>query len=145
MSNFTKLHLSHEIYRYKPVFSQFLWNLTFIFSDSLEKFSLMMTNNIFRPKKKVKKNAIFFKLLWYKVFVPWGLKLLDFLVEWVLISFFLKKKEIKFFKAKMNIIFVKQKRRGHILPDSFCADSKTINEGRGLSFHIRTVISVRFL
>ena len=145
MSNFTKLHLSHEIYRYLPVFSQFLWNLTFIFSDSLEKFSLMMTIITSLGLKKCKKNAIFFKLLWYKVFVHWGLKLLNFLGNSLLISFFLKKKEIKFFKAKMNIIFVKQKRRGHILPDSFCADSKTINEGRGLSFHIRTVISVRFL
>ena len=52
MSNFTKLHLTHEIFRILPVFSQFLWNLTFIFSDSHEKFSLVllqMTIYIFRP------------------------------------------------------------------------------------------------
>ena len=66
-----------------------------------------MTNNIYRPKKNVKKKAIFFKLFSYKVFVHWRLKLLNFLVDSVLISFFLKKKEIKFFKAKMNIIYVK--------------------------------------
>ena len=50
---------------------------------------------------------MFFKLFWYKVFVHWGLKLLIFLVNSLLITFFLKKKEIKFFKAKMNIIYVK--------------------------------------
>ena len=37
MSNFTKLHLTHEIFRILPVFSQFLWNLAFIFSDAHEK------------------------------------------------------------------------------------------------------------
>ena len=35
--------------------------------------------------KNVKKNAIFFKLFWYKVFVHWELKLLNFLVDCVLI------------------------------------------------------------
>ena len=52
MSNFTKLHLSLEIFKNLPVFSQFLWNLTLIFSDSHEKFSLVllqMTNYIFSP------------------------------------------------------------------------------------------------
>ena len=34
--------------------------------------------------KNVKKNAIFFKLFWYKVFVHWKLKLLNFLVDSVL-------------------------------------------------------------
>ena len=36
------------------MFSQFLWNLTFIFSDSHEEFSLVlsqMTNYIFSPSK----------------------------------------------------------------------------------------------
>ena len=36
--------------------------------------------------ENVKKNAIFFKLFWYKVFVHWKLKLLNFLVDSVLIS-----------------------------------------------------------
>ena len=31
MSNFTKRHLTHEIFRILPVFSQLLWNLTFYF------------------------------------------------------------------------------------------------------------------
>ena len=35
--------------------------------------------------KNVKKNAIFFKLFWYKVFVHWKLKLLNFLVDSVLL------------------------------------------------------------
>ena len=39
MSNFTKLHLTHESFRILPVFSQFLWNFTFIFSVSRKKFS----------------------------------------------------------------------------------------------------------
>ena len=33
------------------------------------------------PLKNVKKNAILFKLFWYKVFVHWKLKLLNFLVD----------------------------------------------------------------
>ena len=37
--------------------------------------------------KNVKKNAIFFKLFWYEVFVHWKLKLLNILVDSVLISF----------------------------------------------------------
>ena len=43
-----------------------------------------MTN--YQPLKNVKKNAIFFKLFWYKVFVLRGLQLLNFLVDSVLIS-----------------------------------------------------------
>ena len=37
-----------------------------------------------KPLKNVKKNAIFFKLFWYKVFVLWKLKLLNFLMDSVL-------------------------------------------------------------
>ena len=37
------------------------------------------------PLKNVKKNAILFKLFWYKAFVHWKLKLLNFLVDSVLI------------------------------------------------------------
>ena len=53
MSNFTKFHLRQEIFTVLPVFSQFLWNLTFIFLDSHEKCSLVllqMTNFIFKPE-----------------------------------------------------------------------------------------------
>ena len=52
--NFTKLHLVQEIFRILPVFSQFLWNLTFIFSASHEKVSLVLlqiTNYIYSPWK----------------------------------------------------------------------------------------------
>ena len=34
---FAKWHLTHEIFRILPLFSQFYWNLTFIFSGSHEK------------------------------------------------------------------------------------------------------------
>ena len=40
----------HKIFRILPVFSQFLWNLTFIFLDFHEKFPLVLlqtTNYIF--------------------------------------------------------------------------------------------------
>ena len=73
--------------RILPVFSQFLWNLTFIFSDSREKFSLVllqMTNYIFSPWKMKKKKAVFHNLFWYKVFVQWKLKLPNFLMDSVL-------------------------------------------------------------
>ena len=64
MSNFTKLHLTHT--SSLPVFSQFLWNLTFIFSDYYEKFSLVFVfvfiylphdynNYKDMPKKKCRK------------------------------------------------------------------------------------------
>ena len=43
-----------------------------------------MTN--YQPLKNVKKNAIFFKVFWYKVFVLRELQLLNFLVDSVLIS-----------------------------------------------------------
>ena len=42
MSNFTKLHLTQEIFKVLPVFSQFLWNLILIFSGSHQKFSLAL-------------------------------------------------------------------------------------------------------
>ena len=47
MSNFTKLHLTHKIFIILPVFSLFLWNLTFLFSDSDGKFSLVLLQNFF--------------------------------------------------------------------------------------------------
>ena len=49
-----------------------------------------VTTDDFKPFKNVKKNAIFFKLFWYKVFVHWKLKLLNFLVDSVLIPLTLK-------------------------------------------------------
>ena len=46
--------LNMKFLEFYPLFLQFLWNLTFIFSDSHEKFSLVllqMTNYIFSPWK----------------------------------------------------------------------------------------------
>ena len=40
---------------------------------------------IFSSWKMYKKNAILFKLFWYKIFVLWKLKLLNFLTDSVLI------------------------------------------------------------
>ena len=83
------MHLTHDIFRILPVFSQFLWNLTFIFSDSIEKFSLVLlqkTHYIFRPWKCIKE-CIFFKLFWYKVFVHRELKWLNFLMDSILKQF----------------------------------------------------------
>ena len=56
-----------------------MWNFTFIFLDFQEKFSLVLLQIIYY--KNVKKNAIFFKSFWYKVFVHWKLKLFNFLVD----------------------------------------------------------------
>ena len=64
-----------------------MWNLTFIFSGSHKKFSLVLlqiTNYIYSPWKMKKKNAILFLKFWYKVFVPWKMKLLNFRMESVL-------------------------------------------------------------
>ena len=87
MSNFTKLHLTHEIFRILPVFSQFLWNLTFIFSDSHEKFSLgllQMTNYIFSPWKMYKRMQHALNYSDTRFFVHWKLKLPTFLGDSVL-------------------------------------------------------------
>ena len=64
-----------------------LWNLTFTFSGSHKKFSLVllqMTNITSLASENVKKNAICFKLFWFKVFVDWKLKLLNYQVDSVL-------------------------------------------------------------
>ena len=41
-SNFKKWHLTHEIFKILPMFSELLWNLTFIFLCSQEKQSLVL-------------------------------------------------------------------------------------------------------
>ena len=46
---------------------------------------LQVPNYIYNPWKMQKNNAIFLKLFWYKAFVHWKLKLLNFLVDSVLI------------------------------------------------------------
>ena len=86
MSNFTKWHFTHEIFRILPVFSKFLWNLTFTFSDSHNNFPRRYYRWLITSLAlaKCKKNAIFL-LFWYKVLVHWKLKLLNFPVDSILI------------------------------------------------------------
>ena len=66
MSNFTKWHLTHEIVRILPAaFSRFLWNLTFIFSGSHKKFSLVLlqiTISTSTALKNVKKKRLQYSL-----------------------------------------------------------------------------------
>ena len=80
MSNFTKWNLAYKIFQTLPIFSKFLWNLIFIFLGSHKKFSLVLlhiTNYIYSTWKM--------KML-FKVFVYWKLKLLNFLMDFVLTS-----------------------------------------------------------
>ena len=69
MSNFAKLHLTHEIFRILTMFSQFLLNLTIICQA-----------NHFQALEKCKKTAMFFKLFWYTVqgFCPLKIKIAQF-------------------------------------------------------------------
>ena len=80
------LHMKFsELYLF---FSQFLWNLTFIFSGYHEKFSLVllqMTNYIYSTWKMQKRMQYGLNLFWYRVFVHWKLKLLNFLMDSMLI------------------------------------------------------------
>ena len=72
------------------VFSQFLWNLKFIFSGSRKKLSLVLLQisyYIYSPLKNVKKNIVWLKIFWCKGFVHWKLKLLNFLLYSVLILY----------------------------------------------------------
>ena len=60
------------------------------FPGSHEKFNLVLlqiTNYIYNPWKLSKKNTILFKSFWYKVFVYWILKLLNFLMDSFLKTF----------------------------------------------------------
>ena len=61
-----------------------IWH-SLIFSDSHEKFSLLLLQITYKNVKFKKKNAMFFNIFWYKVFVHWKLELLNFLVDSVLI------------------------------------------------------------
>ena len=75
-----------------PVFSQFLWNLTFIFADPHNKFSLLlfqMTNYIFSPLKIQKRIHHSLNFSGTRFFLHSKLKLLNFLADSVLIFFYL--------------------------------------------------------
>ena len=74
---------THLIFRILPVFSQFLWNLTFIFSESHEKFSVVffqMTNFIFSPWEMQKRMQLKIKITQFPNGIVWksGEKLLIF-------------------------------------------------------------------
>ena len=86
------------------MFAQFLWSLKSIFSGSDKKLSLaflQITNYIYSPWKKVKKNVKWLNLFWNKIFIQWKLKLLTFLMDSVLI----------FHSAFRFITFERQKRK----------------------------------
>ena len=55
--------------------------------------------------KSVRKNAIWLKIFWYKVFVHWKLKLLNFLVGSVLITCLFLSKCFNFFIVTIKFIF----------------------------------------
>ena len=51
-------------------------------------FGVITDNKLYLyPLKNVKRNAVLFKLFWYKVFVGWKLNFFNFLMDSVLISF----------------------------------------------------------
>ena len=73
-------------------------NFTFVFTILVEfdiyflgfpweiVFGVITDNKLYlKPLKNVKKNAVLFKLFRYKVFVHWKLKLLNFLIDSILI------------------------------------------------------------
>ena len=69
------------------MFSQFVGNLIFIFLDSHKKFSLVLlhiTNYIYSTWKKWRRMQYSLNSFWYKVFVHWKLKLLNFLLDSIL-------------------------------------------------------------
>ena len=75
------------------VFFRFPWNLKFIFSGFHKEFflvSLLIPTGVITPLaiEKCKKNAIWPKIFWYKVFVHRKLKLLNLLMDSILIYLF---------------------------------------------------------
>ena len=66
MSNFTELHLTHEIFSIHPMESQ-KFDIHFLGLHEKQSFvSLQTTNKLYlQPLKNVKKNVILFKLFWY--------------------------------------------------------------------------------
>ena len=80
-----------------------LWNLTFIFSGSHTKYCRWLITSL--ALENVKKNAILYKLFWYKVFVHWKLKLLNFLVNSALIIF----SSISFRDTHLTILFLSKR------------------------------------
>ena len=92
MSNFKRIVKAQvKLWKFQDVIS---WNLTFIFLGSLKNFSLVLSQitnyyHIFALEKWKKRMqyAFNYSWQWYKVFVHWKLKLLNFLMDYVLTWF----------------------------------------------------------
>ena len=87
MSNFTKLLLTHEIFRILTcVFSILVkFDIHFLGLPCGIFFGLITDDQLhLKALKNLKKNAIFFKLFWYKFFGHWKSKLLIFLGDSIL-------------------------------------------------------------
>ena len=88
MSNFTKLHLTHEIN-----FQNFTYVITILVKFDIDFLRRpweilfgVTTHDLLhlQPLKNVEMNAILFAVFWYKVFVHWKVKLLHSLMDSVL-------------------------------------------------------------
>ena len=95
MSNFTKWHLLLEFFRIFAAFNGYTHRYIHNSREIWYSFSRTPLRNFLwcyyrwlitslALQKCKTGNAIFFKLFWYKVFVHWELKLLNFLVDSVL-------------------------------------------------------------
>ena len=95
MSNFTKWHLLLEFFRIFSAFNGYTHRYIHNSREIWYSFSRTPLRNFLwcycrwlitslALQKCETGNAIFFKLFWYKVFVHWELKLLNFLVDSVL-------------------------------------------------------------
>ena len=95
MSNFTKWHLLLEFFRIFSAFNGYTHRYIHNSREIWYSFSRTPLRNFLwcyyrwlitslALQKCKTGNAIFFKLFWYKVFVHWELKLLNFLVDSVL-------------------------------------------------------------
>ena len=90
MSNFTKWHcLLMKFSEFTCVFTILVKFDIYFFGLPWEKvFGVITDNKLYLyPLKNVKRNAVLFKLFWYKVFVFWKLKFFNFLMDSILISF----------------------------------------------------------
>ena len=78
-----------------------------------------------KPLKNFKKNAIFFKLFWYSVFVHWKLKLLNFLVDSI-VNYQYAYVEIHF--HPWFILFKKEKKTFILKPRKTCNKTLSFQE-----------------
>ena len=76
----------HKIASYEWNFQKFIYVFTILVKFDLHFLGLLWQIFVW-ALKNAKKNAIFFKLFWCKIFGHWELKLLNFLMDSVLIFF----------------------------------------------------------